>query len=283
MTIPMGGMDSVQRLQTMIQYGATALLCTPSYALHLVKVADEHGLRDALDGVRRMVCTGEPGASVPSIRQRIESEWNARCFDHGGSSEAGCFGYPCPDHGGLHLAEEDFVCEIRDPVSGRLATAGTLGELTVTSLERLGFPVIRYRTGDVVRAAEEPCPDGHPGRWLPAGIIGRTDDMVVIRGMNVFPSSIEETLREFAGVGEFRITFYTDPRAMDEIKVEVEISNPGEVREMQSRLRQRLGLRVRIVPLKPGILPPQDGKARRVVDQRAPARPPQMVALPERA
>jgi phenylacetate-CoA ligase len=282
MTIPMGGMDSVQRLQTMIQYGATALLCTPSYALHLTKVADEHGLRAALDGVVRMVCTGEPGASVPSIRERIESEWQARCFDHGGSSEAGCFGYPCATHGGLHLAEDDFVCEIRDPITGEPAGADTLGELTVTSLERRGFPVIRYRTGDVVRAAAEGCPDGHPGRWLPAGIIGRSDDMVVIRGMNVFPSSIEETLREFAGVGEFRITFYTDPRAMDEIKVEVEISSPLEVREMQSRLRQRLGLRVRIVPLKPGILPTQEGKARRVQDERAPERLPQLAALPDR-
>jgi phenylacetate-CoA ligase len=101
--------------------------------------------------------------------------------------------------------------------------------------------------------------------------------------MNVFPSSIEETLREFAGVGEFRITFYTDPRAMDEIKVEVEISDPSEVREMQSRLRQRLGLRVRIVPLKPGILPAHDGKARRVEDLRAPAQPRQLAGLPEPA
>jgi phenylacetate-CoA ligase len=283
MSIAMGGMDSVQRLQTMTQYGATALLCTPSYALHLAKVAGENGLGDALNGVTRMVCTGEPGASVPSIRERIESEWQARCFDHGGSSEAGCFGYPCPTYGGLHLAEEDFVCEILNPLTGEPVTAGALGELVVTSLERRGFPVIRYRTGDIVRAADQACPDGHPGRWLQAGIIGRADDMVVIRGMNVFPSSIEETLREFAGVGEFRITFYTDPRAMDEIKVEVEISDPSEVREMQSRLRQRLGLRVRIVPLKPGILPAHDGKARRVEDLRAPARPRQLARLPEPA
>ena len=273
MTIPLGGMDSVQRLQTMATYGATTLLCTPSYALHLAKVAADSGLTAAIDPVRRLICTGEPGASVPSVRQRIEAAWGARCFDHGGASEAGCFGYPCPADGGLHLAESDFACEVLDPVTSRPVAAGEIGELVVTSLERRGFPVIRYRTGDIVRLAQTGCSGGHPGSWLPEGIIGRVDDMVVIRGMNVFPSSIEETLREFPGVQEFRITFYTDPRAMDEIKVEVELSDPSQVREMQARLRHNLGLRVRIVPLRPGILPAHEGKARRVEDLRATLRP----------
>jgi phenylacetate-CoA ligase len=271
-TIPLGGMDSIQRLQTMLQYGATALLCTPSYALHLARVAGEQDLSDALAPVTRLVCTGEPGASVPSVRERIESAWGARCFDHGGATEAGCFAYPCAVDGGLHLAEDDFVCEIIDPATAARLDDANAGELVVTSLYRTGFPVIRYRTGDVVRISPEPCSAGHPGRWLPDGIIGRVDDMVVIRGMNVFPSSIEETLREFPGAGEFRITFYNDPRAMDEIKVEVELGDSSQAREMQSRMRQHLGLRVRIVPLKPGILPEQTGKARRVEDLRPAAR-----------
>ena len=269
MTIPLGGMDSIQRLQTMAAYGATTLLCTPSYALHLARVAADTGLIAATEAVTRLVCTGEPGASVPSVRQRIESAWDARCFDHGGASEAGSFGYPCPVEGGMHLAESDFVCEVLDPVSSGPVAAGEIGELVVTSLERRGFPVIRYRTGDMVRLSATGCSAGHPGAWLPEGIIGRVDDMVVIRGMNVFPSSIEETLREFPGVEEFRITFYTDPRAMDEIKVEVELYDPSQVREMQARLRHSLGLRVRIVPLRPGILPAHEGKARRVEDLRA--------------
>lgn len=268
MSIALGGMDSIQRLQTMAQYEATALLCTPSYALHLATVASDHGLTAALGSVARVICTGEPGASVASIRERIEAAWQARCFDHGGATEAGCFAYPCPTDGGLHLAEQDIICEIVDPVTSAAVPDDGLGELVVTSLERRGFPVIRYRTGDMVHAATGGCSAGHPGRWLADGIVGRVDDMVVIRGMNVFPSSIEETLREFPGVGEFRITFYTDPRAMDEIKVEVEISDPSQVRDMQARMRQHLGLRVRIVPLKPGILPTHEGKARRVEDLR---------------
>jgi phenylacetate-CoA ligase len=272
-SIPLGGMDSIQRLQTMSEYGATALLCTPSYALHLAKVAGEHDLGGALGPVTRIVCTGEPGASVPSVRERIELAWGAHCLDHGGATEAGCFAYPCATDGGLHLAENDFLCDIVDPAAETIEAGMLTGELVVTSLDRVGFPVIRYRTGDVVRVAAGPCSAGHPGRWLPDGIIGRVDDMVVIRGMNVFPSSIEETVREFTDAGEFRITFYTDPRAMDEIKVEVELGDPSQAREMQARMRQHLGLRVRMVPLKPGILPAQPPKARRVEDLRPTPRP----------
>jgi phenylacetate-CoA ligase len=168
----------------------------------------------------------------------------------------------------MHLSEDEFIAEILDPVSGEPVADGATGELVVTALGRTGFPVIRYRTGDVVERNAEPCGSGHPGRWLPQGILGRSDDMVVIRGMNVFPSSIEQILREFEGAGEFRITFYSEPTAMDEVKLEVELARPLEARAIQAQLRQTLGLRVRIVPLKPGILPVQVGKARRVADLR---------------
>jgi phenylacetate-CoA ligase len=207
MVIPLGGMDSVQRLQTVREYRATALACTPSYALHLAHVANRHGLTDALSSVERIMCTGEPGASLPAVRDRIESEWGARCFDHAGLSEVGPFAYACVAAGGLHLDEDEFICELLDPHDGEPVAAGAQGELVVTALGRVGFPVIRYATGDVVDHRAEPCPAGHPGRWLPHGILGRTDDMVVIRGMNVFPSAIEQILRESQGVGEFRITF----------------------------------------------------------------------------
>jgi phenylacetate-CoA ligase len=274
LVVPTGGMDSVQRLHALREYQATALACTPSYALHLANVANRHGLTDALSSVQRVVCTGEPGASLPAVRDRIESEWGARCFDHAGLSEVGPLAYPCAAAGGLHLAEDEFVCELLDPHTGEPVAPGADGELVVTALGRVGFPAIRYGTGDVVEYHAEPCPAGHAGRWLPRGILGRTDDMVVIRGMNVFPSAIEQIVRESQGVGEFRITFYTEPRAMDEIKIEVELSQPLEARAIQARMRQRLGLRVRLVPIRPGVLPRQLGKARRVEDlrpHRAPA------------
>ncbi len=272
LVIPLGGMDSVQRLETMREYGATVLLCTPSYALHLARVAAEQGLLGALEAVGRVVCTGEPGASMPAVRDRIEAAWGARCLDHAGASEVGSIAYPCAEHGGVHLFEDEYVCEVLDRDAGEPVAAGATGELVVTALGRVGFPVLRYRTGDMVERRDAPCPAGHDGMWLPQGILGRVDDMVVIRGMNVFPSAIEDILRRSGGVGEFAITFYNDPHAMDEVKVEVELANAREAREIQARLRQALGLRVRIVPVKPGILPTYGGKARRVHDLR-PAAP----------
>ncbi|HUA48922.1 MAG TPA: hypothetical protein VMA77_27050 [Solirubrobacteraceae bacterium] len=266
--IALGGMDSVQRLETIRDYGATVLVCTPSYAVRLAKVADQKGLEDALSSVTRIICTGEPGASLPAVRSQIEALWDARCLDHAGLSEVGAFGYPCVEGGGVHINEREFVTEIVAPGSEDPVGAGELGELIVTAIGRKGFPAIRYRTGDVVECCDDPCPAGHPDRWLPGGILGRTDDMVVIRGMNVFPSAIEQVLREFDELGEFRITFYNEPAAMDEVKVEVELARPGQGRAIQARLRTRLGLRVRIVPLQPGILPAPSGKTRRVLDTR---------------
>lgn len=266
--VALGGMDSVQRLETIREYAATTLLCTPSYAVHLARVAAQNDLCDTLESVDKIICTGEPGASLPAVRGEIEELWGARCFDHAGLSEVGAFGYPCAEAGGVHLNEEEFLVELLEPGTGEPVEEGALGELVVTALGRSGFPAIRYRTGDIAQPHEGACPAGHPGRWLPGGIVGRTDDMVVIRGMNVFPSAIEQILRESGGVGEFRITFYSDPAAMDEVKVEVELACPRDARAIQARMRQRLGLRVRIVPLKAGVLPTQTAKARRVVDLR---------------
>jgi phenylacetate-CoA ligase len=267
LTIPLGGMGSLQRLETLSMYGATVLACTPSYALHLARRALDTDQPEALASVTRVICAGEPGASISSVRDEIERLWGARCLDHAGLTEVGGFGYPCEAGGGLHLNTDEFVFEILDSESQERVPAGEIGELVVTALGRRGFPAIRYRTGDAVRLSQARCPAGHEDPWLEGGILGRTDDMVVIRGMNVFPSAIEEVLREVGGVGEFRIVFYTEG-AMDEVKVEAELEQPKSAREVQERLRTRLGLRVRIVPMKRGVLPAGDGKAQRVEDLR---------------
>jgi phenylacetate-CoA ligase len=267
MAIPLGGMTSVQRLQTIADVEATAVWCTPTYALRLLEVAVEQRLEAALESVRLVICTGEPGASLPGMRSRIEDGFAAGCVDHAGLTEVGPFGYPCPEGHGLHVLESEFVCEILDEEL-RPAAAGQRGELVLTPLRRFGFPVLRYRTGDVVVNTDERCPAGHGDRWLPGGIVGRTDDMVVIRGMNVYPSAIEEAVRRESGSGEFRITFYTEPSGMDEIKLEVELEEGSGARHLQDSMRQQLGLRVRVVPVAAGMLPRSDGKARRVLDER---------------
>jgi phenylacetate-CoA ligase len=267
MTVPLGGMTSVQRLQTIGDVGATALMCTPTYALRLIEVAVEERLEEAVESIATVICTGEPGASLPAVRSRIEEGFGARCRDHAGLTEVGPFGYPCVVDGGLHVYEDEFVCEILDE-GLRPAPVGERGELVLTPLGRTGFPVLRYRTGDVVLNTDERCRCGAEDRWLPGGIVGRADDMVVIRGMNVYPSAIEEAVRGVNGSGEFRITFYSEHSGMDEIKLEVELSDGAAARRLQDTMRQRLGLRVRVVPVAPGVLPRADGKARRVVDER---------------
>ena len=267
MVVPLGGMTSVQRLQTIADVEATALMCTPTYGLRLLEVAIEEDLEDALATIERVVCTGEPGASLPAVRSRIEDGFAARCVDHAGLTEAGPFGYPCAEAGGMHIDEREFICEILDEQL-RPVPVGERGELVLTPLRRTGFPVLRYRTGDVVVNTDERCPAGHEDRWLPAGIVGRTDDMVVIRGMNVYPSAIEEAVRQVSGAGEFLITFYSEPGGMDEVKLEVELDDGAAARRLQESMRQQLGLRVRVVPVAPGIVPRRDGKARRVVDTR---------------
>jgi phenylacetate-CoA ligase len=269
LSVALGGMTSVQRLKTIADVGATAVWCTPTYALRLLEVAIEQRLEASLDTIQTVLCTGEPGASLPSVRSRIEEGFQARCMDHAGLTEAGPFGYPCPDGHGLHVDESQFACEILDD-DLQPAGANERGELVVTPLYRTGFPVLRYRTGDIVVNSEGRCPAGHEDRWLPGGIVGRTDDMVVIRGMNVYPSAIEEAVRNLESSGEFRITFYTERSGLDEVKLEVELEDGSEARQLQETMRQQLGLRVRVVPVAPGLLPREDGKARRVVDDRAP-------------
>jgi phenylacetate-CoA ligase len=268
LALPLGGMSSELRLGAMAEVEATALMCTPTYALRLLEVAVAERLESTLDSIRLLVCTGEPGASLASVRSRIEDGFEARCVDHAGLTEVGPFGSPCPTDGGLHVDETEFVCEILDD-GLRPVPEGERGELVLTPLHRRGFPVIRYRTGDVVVNRADRCSAGHEGRWLPGGIVGRTDDMVVIRGMNVYPSAIEEAVRQVSASGEFRITFYSERPGMDEIKLEVELGDGASARRLQEITRRQLGLRVRVVPVAPGLLPRAEGKSRRVLDKRS--------------
>jgi phenylacetate-CoA ligase len=267
LAVPLGSMSSVQRLQTIAEVEATVLWCTPTYALRLLEVAVAERLEAALESVRLVLCGGEPGGSLPDTRARIEAGFGARSLEHFGLTEVGPVAYPCGAGHGMHIHERDFVCEFLgadlEPVP-----PGERGELVITPLHRTGFPVLRYRTGDVVVRSAALCPAGHADLWLPDGIAGRADDMVVIRGMNVYPSAIEEAVRHVSGSGEYRITFYSAARGRDEIKLEVELPEGGGARQLHEEVRRRLGVRVRVVPVATGLLPRVEGKARRVVDVR---------------
>ena len=263
LAIPGGGQDSSSRLGAMQALGATALVCTPSYALHLVETARARGIDLTKLGVRATVHAGEPGAGIPAVRARIEAGWGARAFDHAGMTEMGAYGYECAEQAGLHVNESEFIAEVIDPAT--LAPAPE-GELVLTNLGRTGSPAIRYRTGDRVRVADTPCGCGRTFLRLEGGILGRLDDMLIIRGVNVFPSAIEGIVRRFPAVDEFQIEVFRAGE-LDEARVLIEVDGTGApVRDaVQEALRASLGLRLEVACVAPSTLPRWELKARRVI------------------
>jgi phenylacetate-CoA ligase len=261
LAIPGGGQDSPARLATMTALGATVLVCTPSYALHLAEVARERGIDTAALPVRATVHAGEPGAGIPAVRARLEAAWGARAYDHAGMTEMGAYGYECAEQGGLHVNETEFIAEVIDPATGAPADEG---ELVLTNLGRLGSPAVRYRTGDRVRVARTPCACGRTFLRLEGGILGRLDDMLIVRGVNVFPSAIEAVVRRFPAIDEFQIEVWRDG-ALDEVRLLVELDDPAGTRAVQEAFRASLGLRLDIVAVPPRTLPRYELKARRVV------------------
>jgi len=261
LAIPGGGQDSPTRLAWMEALGATVLVCTPSYALHLKEVARERGIDLSKLPVRITVHAGEPGAGIPAVRARIEDGWGARAFDHGGMTEMGAYGYECAQQAGLHVNESEFIVEVIDP-----ATAGPArdGELVLTNLGRVGSPVVRYRTGDHVRLAEAPCPCGRTFSRLEGGILGRLDDMLIVRGVNVFPAAIEGVVRRFPAIEEFQIEVFRAGE-LDEVRVLVEVGDTAGASRLQEALRASLGIRLEVAPVPPRSLPRYELKARRVV------------------
>lgn len=268
MAIPGGGMSSVQRLEALAFNKATVLVCTPTYALHLAEVAAAQGLDLVRDtSVHVTIHAGEPGAGLPATKARIEQAWGARCFDHAGATEVGAWGFECTEQDGLHLNEDQFIFEIIDPQSDQPANEG---ELVITNLGRTGMPVIRYRTGDRVRWHEAgSCACGRTFRRLEGGVIGRLDDALVIRGINVYPSLIENVVRGFPQVGEFAV-HVRRPGAMDELEIEVEVEDGAEavVEGLAAELYRGLALRPRVRAVACGSLPRFELKARRVTDHR---------------
>jgi phenylacetate-CoA ligase len=267
MVIPGGGLDSKARLEFLLRTQATVILCTPTYALHLAEVAREHGLTIGDSAVRVTIHAGEPGASIAAVRARIEEAWGARAFDHAGGTEIGAYGYACERRDGLHVNEAEFIAEVLDPDTGEPCDEGGRGELVITNLGRTGWPVIRYRTGDIVIGGTRGCACGRTFLTLPGGIVGRTDDLIILRGVNVFPSAVEAIVRTF-DVGEFRLV-RSRTGALDELTVEVE-AGEDVAAQLARALRERLAVRIptRVVPT--GSLPRSELKARRLVDARVP-------------
>ncbi len=208
MTIAAGGMTSSARLQLIAEHAITVVCCTPTYALRLAEVATADGFDLPGSSVRALLLAGEPGGSIPATRQRLEAAWGARVFDHSGMTEIGALGVEFASAPGrLHLLEDHCIAEFLDPATGAAVPEGELGELVLTNLGRWDSPLLRYRTGDLVRwrLAEPPAGAPWPYVHLEGGILARTDDMLWIKGNNVYPSAVEAVLRTLPWVREFRL------------------------------------------------------------------------------
>lgn len=265
-----GAMNTVGRLRALLDQQATVLCCTPTYALHLAHVAAAEQLDLRASRVRVILVAGEAGGSIASTRARIEHLWpGAHVFDHHGMTEVGPASYGCPARPGvLHLLESGFIAEIIEPVSGQALPPGQVGELVLTPLGRVGSPLLRYRTGDLVKASPDPlCPCGSRDLALEGGILGRADDMLLVRGVNIFPSAVEDIIRRHPGVVEYRAR-YDAARPLAELTVQIEPAPDcadvsALVRRLESELEATYNLRIPVAAVAPGALPRFEMKAQR--------------------
>ena len=269
--IPGGAQSSLQRLDAILECRATVLLSTPTYALRLAEVARENGIDIAGSAVRATIHAGEPGASIPATRALIESAWGARAWDHAGLSEVGAWGYECPAGEGMHALESEFVAEVLEVEGDSPVGEDETGELVLTNLGRWAAPVVRYRTGDLVRLRSTPCACGSAFLRFSGGVLGRADEMVQVRGVNVYPAAVESIVREESAISEFQIEIF-ERRRMWEMRAEIEVnegSKPEEVRvRLEKELHLRIGIRADVSIVPRGSLPRFELKARRFRIQR---------------
>ena len=270
--IPGGGMSSLARLEAILENGATVLCCTPTYALRLGEVAAGEGLDLKRGSIRTILVAGEPGGSIGATVAAIERLWpKARVVDHHGMTETGPVSYGCrrePQR--LHVMESAYLAEVIDPGDHRPVAPGEIGELVLTTLGRTGSPLLRYRTGDLVRPSRsQPCACGSWELGLEGGILGRSDDMVVVRGVNLYPGAVEAVIRRCREVAEYRVEVDTRG-SLCELKVQAEVScdsveGPKLERRLESELRSAFALRIPVSVVARGTLPRPEFKSSRWV------------------
>ena len=272
--IPSATGNTRRQIEMIEDFGVTAIHCTPSYALHLAEVAESMG--KTLDTLRIGIFGAEPWSE--NTRVELERRLGVKAYDSYGLSEMYGPGvaFECPEHNGLHIWHDCYLTEVVDPVTGERLAPGERGEMVITPLVKEALPLVRYRTGDITRLLEGECACGR-GQKIER-ITGRSDDMLVIRGINIFPSQIEHVLRSLPEVGDQFMVYVDRVRHLDEMTIEVEMTRAGFSGELQDlarvqkkivgELHSTLGLRTAVKLVEPGSLPRFEGKAKRVIDRR---------------
>ena len=275
--LPASTGNSERQIELMMDLGVTAIACTPSYFIHLIDVAKKMGVSFKNDTKVRVAFLGaEPWSEA--MKKRIEDETGIETFDiYGTSEQAGPMFTDCPCHKGIHIAADIMYVEVIDPETEEILPPGEKGELVVTMLQKEAFPLIRYRIKDITHIITEPCPCGRTSPRI-ARITGRSDDMLIIRGINVFPSQIEYTLLQIPEVGDQYMIIVTRDGALDNMVIQVEIKpdafsdNMDDMiklrRHIESDLKKYLNIAVTVELKEPGELPRFEGKAKRVIDKR---------------
>jgi phenylacetate-CoA ligase len=276
LVVPHSAGNTARQLQFMADFGATVLICTPSYALHLAEAAAQAGVRERLK--LRLGLFGAEACS-DALRARIEERWGISATDNYGLTEVigpGVAG-ECERKDGMHIAEDHFLVEVLDPATGEPVPEGEVGELVFTSLTKECSPVLRYRTRDLSRVTREPCACGRTTARM-GKVIGRTDDMFIVSGVNVFPSTIEAVLFAIEGLEPHYEIVLERKGALDTFTVRVEVNEQifdgwmddlvAFERRISETLRSALLVRPKVKLVEAGTLPRSEGKARRVIDQR---------------
>lgn len=276
LSIHAGTVPSERLLAIAKQFQATAIWTTPSYAWYLGETAIKEGIDPKKDlAIRRIFVAGEPGGSIPETRQRIEALWGAKVYDYYGLSDifGSCAGM-CEEQHGLHWAEDHILVEVLDPETQEPVADGERGELVLTTLKKSARPMIRFRTGDIVSFTSEPCACGRTAQRM-LGTHGRLDDMLIIKGVNIFPSDIEAIARKDCELtGEYKLVIERENH-LDRLTVEIEriATDGGRDDELAARfaghLKSITGVSAKIVVLPPDTLPRATHKAKRVDDRRS--------------
>jgi len=274
--VPGGVLDTQARILKIQELRATAMMATPTYVLGMADTARKMGLEPEKMTIEKITCAGEPGASIPSTKKRMEDAWGAKVYDHAGATEIGAWCFECTaQSGGLHVNEAFFLVEIEDIETGQIIEEpGKRGKMIISALDRQAQPCIRFDSKDVIEWAEAPCPCGRTFRLIKGGVQGRADDITKVKGVLLSPGAIEEVVRGTEGLGDEFEVIVDKVGDIDRITLKVELvpEYSDRRREIEPRLKDQLRLKTNLGYVlefhKHGTLPRYEVKAKRFKDFR---------------
>ena len=274
--VPGGVLDTQSRILKIQELQATAMMATPTYVLGMADTARKMGLEPEKMTIEKITCAGEPGASIPSTKKRMEDAWGAKVYDHAGATEIGAWCFECTaQSGGLHVNEAFFLVEIEDIETGQIIEEpGKRGKMIISALDRQAQPCIRFDSKDVIEWAEAPCPCGRTFRLIKGGVQGRADDITKVKGVLLSPGAIEEVVRGIEGLGDDFEVIVDKVGDIDRITLKVELVPEYADRrpEIEPRLKDQLRLKTNLGYVlefhKHGTLPRYEVKAKRFKDLR---------------